>query len=66
MHATAESRGSTVVVQDYCRIMDIVRNSAIMQKQWESYQRDFEYAADILFKDTCDTVVQLMNLLMDT
>lgn len=66
LHATAERRGSTVVVQDYCRIMDIVRNSAIMQKQWESYQRDFEYAADILFKDTCDTVVQLMNLLMDT
>lgn len=66
LHATAERRGSTVVVQDYCRIMDIVRNSAIMQKQWESYQRDFEYAADILFKDACDTVVQLMNLLMDT
>ncbi len=50
LHATAERRGSIAVVQDYRRIMDIVRNSAIMQKQWESYQRDFEYAVDILSK----------------
>lgn len=65
LYATTERRGSTAVVKDYCRIMDIVRNSGIMQKQWESYQKDFEYAADIAFKDACDTVVQLMNLLMD-
>lgn len=64
LNATAKRRGSTAVVKDYCRIMDTVRNSEIMQKQWESYQKDSGYAADIAFEDVCDTVVQLMNLLI--
>ena len=38
--------------------------SKIMQKQWDNYQEDFEYATDIVFEDTCDTVVWLMDLLM--
>lgn len=45
--------------------MDTVRNSEIMQKQWDNYQKDFEYATDIAFVDTCDTVVKLMDLLID-
>lgn len=49
----------------YIKIMDTVRNSEVMQKQWYNYQKDFEYAANIAFKDVCDSVVQLLNLLMD-
>lgn len=37
----------------------------VMQKQWDNYQKDFEYATDIAFVDTCDTVVKLMDLLID-
>lgn len=62
--ATVDKRGSKAVVKDYRKIMDTVRNSGIMQKQWNNYQKDFEYAIDIAFVDTCDTVVQLMDLLM--
>lgn len=65
MNATAEKRGSTVVVEDYRRIMDTVRSSAIMKKQWGTYQKDFEYATDIMFEDVCDTIVQLMDLFMN-
>lgn len=36
-----------------------------MQKQWGNYQKDFDYAQDIAFEDASDTVVQLMDLLMD-
>ncbi len=32
-----------------------------MQKQWNNYQKDFEYATGIVFEDVCDTVVQLMD-----
>ncbi len=61
LDATVEKRGSKAVVKDYRRIMDTVRNSEIMQKQWDNYQKDFEYAIDIAFEDTCDAVVQLLD-----
>ncbi len=61
MNATADKRGSKEIVKDYRRIMDTVKNSEIMQKQWNNYQKDFEYATDIAFEDTCDVVVELMD-----
>ena len=64
LNATVDKRGSKAVVKDYRKIMDTVKDSKIMQKQWDNYQEDFEYATDIVFEDTCDTVVWLMDLLM--
>lgn len=64
LNATVDKRGSKAVVKDYRKIMDTVRNSEIMQKQWDNYQKDYEYSQDIAFVDACDTVVQLMDLLM--
>ena len=65
LKATADKRGSTVVVKNYRKIMNTVRNSEVMQRQWKNYQKDFEYATDIVFEETCDAVVQLMDLLVD-
>ena len=62
--ATTKKRGSRAVVKDYHRIMDTVRDSEFMQKQWNNYQKDFEFASDISFEDACDTVVQLMDSLL--
>lgn len=59
--ATADKRGSTAVLKKYHSIMNMVKNSDVMQKQWRNYQKDFEYAEDISFEDTCDTVVNLME-----
>ncbi|MCM1297367.1 MAG: nucleotidyl transferase AbiEii/AbiGii toxin family protein [Clostridium sp.] len=64
LNVTAQKRGSIVVVKDYRKILDTVRNSEIMQKQWENYQRDFEYAIDIAFEDACDVVEQLADSLI--
>ena len=61
LNATTEKRGSKTVVKDYRRIMDTVRNSEVMRKQWNNYQKDFEYATDIMFDDACDVVVQLLG-----
>ena len=61
LEATVEKRGSIMVLKDYRKIMDTVKNSQIMQKQWDSYRKDFEYAADITFVDVCDTIAQLMD-----
>lgn len=60
-----EKRSLTEVVKYYRKIMNAVRNSEVMQKQWYNYQKDFEYATDIVFEETCDAVVQLMDLFTD-
>ena len=65
LSATTEKRGSSIVVKDYRRIMNTVENSDIMQRQWNDYQKDFDYATDILFKDVCEAVVKLMGDLTD-
>lgn len=61
LNATTEKRGLSAVVKEYCRIMDTVKNSEDMQRQWKNYQKDFEYATDIVFGDACDVVVELMD-----
>jgi len=61
LNATTEKRGSSAVVKEYRSIMDTVKNSEVMQRQWKNYQKDFEYATDIVFEDTCDVVVELMD-----
>ena len=59
--ATAVKRGSVRVIKDYHKIIDTVKNSEVMQRQWNNYQKDFEYAEDIEFVDACDVVVWLMD-----
>lgn len=61
LDATAQKRGSVNVLKDYRKIMDTVRNSKIMLRQWDNYRKDFEYAKDIAFQDTCDVVMDLME-----
>lgn len=63
--ATTEKRGSSIMAKDYRRIMNAVKNSEVMQRQWNKYQKDFDYATDILFEDVCDVVVKLMGDLAD-
>lgn len=65
LSATTEKRGSSIVVKDYRRIMNTVENSDIMQRQWNNYQKNFDYTTDILFKDVCEAVVKLMGDLTD-
>ena len=61
LNATTEKRGSSVVVKEYRSIMDTVKNSEVMLRQWKNYQKDFEYAADIVFEDVYDVVVELLD-----
>lgn len=61
LEATCNKRGSADIVKGYIQIMDRVKNSTVMQDQWSKYQQEFDYAADIDFNDTCDTVISVMN-----
>lgn len=63
LSATCNKRGSAEVVKGYIQIMERVKNSTVMQEQWKKYQQEFDYASDITFEDTCDTVISVMNSL---
>lgn len=62
LDATSKKRGPSEILKEYKNIIDIVRNSDVMIKQWRTYQRDFEYATDISFDEVCDAVVRMMDL----
>ena len=61
--ATTEKRGSAEVVKRYREIMQAVKSSDIMIRQWNDYRKDFNYASEIEFGQTCDAVVAVMVML---
>ena len=63
MDATTRTRESSSVVKQYHKIMETVRNSEIMNRQWQNYQKDVDYAAGSEFRETCDAVVRIMESL---
>lgn len=42
LNATAKKRGSTYIIKQYREIMEVVKNSEVMSKQWENYQKVFD------------------------
>lgn len=63
LEETAKKRGSSSVLGQYESIIDDVRNHSGMQNFWLNYQKEFDYAKDISFDETCAMVVEIMNLL---
>lgn len=59
--ATAHKRGSEAILPAYRQIMDTVKASDVMQKQWRNYQKDFDYAAGLSFDNVCNAVVAVME-----
>ena len=63
LKATSEKRGTTELMKKYHEIMQVVKNSDVMKRQWDNYRKDFDYATGIEFEDTCDAVITLMDRL---
>ena len=63
LKATGGKRGSVNLLTEYKRIMEVVVNSEVMSKQWKKYQKDFAYASEVSFKDACNTVTRIMDII---
>ena len=61
LKATTEKRGSTEPLNQYREIMQVMKNSDVMKRQWDNYRKDFDYASGIEFEETCDAVVAVMD-----
>ena len=56
LERTTQKRGSGMILTDYPEIMKEIRESDTLRKLWEKYSREYEYAKDISFDDTCNTM----------
>ena len=61
---TTKKRGSDMILTDYPGITKEIRESDTLRKLWEIYSREYEYAKDISFDDTCNTIQTIMDAIM--
>ena len=66
LERTATKRGTQKALQLYTDIIMEIRASKQLQGFWERYQRDSDYAKDISFNDTCDSILRIMDKVMNT
>ncbi len=61
LEETAKKRGSLAVLTQYESILNNIKNSPNMRDFWARYQKEFDYAKDISFDNTCDIVIKIMR-----
>lgn len=59
--ATVKKRGTEHIVSTYNEIIETVASSTVMNNQWIRYQKEFDYAKDIRFEDTCEDIIELIK-----
>ena len=64
LEQTSAKRGSSQVMQNYVEIIKEIRDNPQMQNLWKKYQKNFDYAKDITFEDTCNSVKYIMDYIM--
>lgn len=62
LDATSKKRGTSEILRDYKNIIDVIKKSDVMNSQWGTYQKNFEYAVDISFDEVCDAVMHMMDI----
>ncbi len=58
---TSEKRSSIQIIKNYKHIIEIIRDSNVMNQRWKNYQKDFDYAKDIEFEEVCDAVFEITD-----
>jgi hypothetical protein len=58
---TVRKRGSLPILAQYREIVESIQENPQMQGFWEKYRKEFDYAKDITFSDTCASVLTIMD-----
>lgn len=61
LEQTTEKCGSAKILTQYPEIMQEIRDSDTLRRQWNKYSREYDYAKDISFDDTCNTIQKIME-----
>lgn len=58
--ATVKTRDTEHIIVNYKEIIENISKSSVMKDQWRRYQKEFDYAKDISFENTCKAVNALI------
>ncbi len=58
---TANKRGSVGIIDEYSEIIGEVMNNKQMQNFWKRYQKNYDYAMEVSFEDTCWSIMNIME-----
>ena len=61
LERTTEKRGSSKILTQYSEIMQEIRDSDTLRRQWNKYGMEYDYAKGISFDDTCNAIQAIMN-----
>ena len=64
LESTVQKRGSDIILKQYPEIIREIFQSNALLKQWNKYRREYDYAKEISFEDTCNTIQTIMNEIM--
>ena len=64
LERTTQKRGSGMILSNYQAIMKEIRKSDALRKRWQKYSCEYEYAREISFDDTCNTIQTIMHVIM--
>jgi predicted nucleotidyltransferase component of viral defense system len=64
LEETAKKRGSLSVLGQHKSILESIRKDSGMQTFWINYQKEFDYAKDVSFDETCDAVISIINVIL--
>jgi predicted nucleotidyltransferase component of viral defense system len=66
LNKTALERGSLSVIEDYREIIKGIAESSQLISYWMAYQDEFDYAKGISFNKTCNTILRLMESIIES
>lgn len=61
LEKTIEHRGTRNQINDFDSTMAVISESTDLKKMWNNYRKQFAYAKDISFNDTCCAIVELLS-----
>lgn len=61
LNKTTKKRGSQNIIVDYKDIILRIRTSEELNDFWIKYQNNYDYAKDISFNETCNTISTIMD-----
>lgn len=64
LEETAKKRGSGYILEEYREIIGTIQENPQMQGFWDKYRKDYSYASGIAFKDTCASVLTMIDSLL--
>jgi predicted nucleotidyltransferase component of viral defense system len=58
---TSSKRGSKHLISEYKSIINRVESNQSMNNFWLDYQKDFNYAKNITFNQTCEAILKILD-----